>query len=261
MLEKADQATSNVIRELEHLPELAETIDLINNQEEFVQELGEKPLLYIGKKYLEYLRVIKDLSNLSDSDSEILSKFHERLDSTEHSGNASVNINAVQFLNIVGDEGRNRLLEFVLESADPNSEVFQAALIDLADRMTKAHDMSVKGERLSDGASADADYVIYGFTKGLSKRATIDFVLCHFIERAVTQSLSSFEDESVREMVSHKDYFLDAMTDVLLLKNTQDGSYAEVTDIWSRSREEGGLEWTIDYPVDILKKVIASESS
>ena len=81
--------------------------------------------------------------------------------------------------------------------------------------------------------------VIWGHTQISSKNGLpfVHFTICHLMERYISQQYRS------QGMFQHKDTFLSAMTDIILLKEVKKPGSSGVMDIWQTPKKEGGLGW------------------
>lgn len=113
-----------------------------------------------------YLRLIKDLAQLSPEDKAIITEANRRSVERELSSHSAAKGGADHFLDVVGNETQRRLLSFAMRAADIHSPTFIEGLEDLRLRMTEGHDLSISETQLVDGASVAVDHAIHGHTSG-----------------------------------------------------------------------------------------------
>lgn len=246
---------------LNHLPELKPlfTSFKLGNLRE---EIGEEPIHYIARTYLGYLGLIKDLATLSDSDIKLVRRINKQCKKQGLSSGSAVNHGADHFLLTIGKSNKHRLLSFAVESSDIKSLVFQDALSDLVGRMTKGHELAEAGVDQTDGVSQKVDWAIYGHTKGLQTRAMIHFLMAHFLERTITQAfkqrLDKKNNNKIRKLISPKDFFLQALGDVIRLQKSREEVTEEIYEMWRTPREEGGLGWNKDDQQAVFDEIVST---
>lgn len=253
--EAAKQSIQSVLQEIGELPELRETVDALNNPG-LESALGEKPILYIGKTYLHYLRLIKDLAQLSPPEVNLIARANNICVENGISTNSAATGGADSLLAIIGPDNQKSLLKFALNSAQPHSPVFQAALKDLSVRMTGAQHMSQ--DELADGKSKKADYLIWGYRKGLRPKAMIHSTMSHFLNRTLAAVFTGSDDQSIREFTAHKDFFVNALGDMIRLLAAKGTVDQEIFDIWRLPRDQGGLGWNKDSKQEVFNQVVKS---
>jgi len=246
--------TQKVIIELRHLPELQETIAAIEKETNI---FGLNPYDYIAQQYGRYIEVIKDLSTLSSSDINCIHRANQQCASLHMFKGSAAAGGLDYFLSVLGRDAQKQLYTDIKTGINPDSPIFVESLKDLSDRMTKGHWLAELGSELRDGVSKEADYAIWGHTKGLSPRATIHFVLCHFLERVFTAQFSRYPDPKVRDMVKQKDTLLAAMMDLLLFRNAQQKVDRVIIDLWTKSRKDGGLQWISKDRLNIYNQLLS----
>ena len=236
-------AVQEIVKRLRHLPELLETIHAIENKNLAIEIFGRDSIEYISKWYAAYIDVIKDISAIQSSDINHIHDAHTKFKLLDNAQGSAAPGGVDYFVKMLGLRGQKKLPAAFIDGANPRSPIFFEALKDLSDRMTEGHELASKGIELYDGASSEADYAIWGYTKGLQPVAMVHFVMCHFLERIFTAQYSNDADLKVREMVKQKDTLLAAMTDVILLRYTQYQRNADMITLWTTTRKDGGLEW------------------
>lgn len=66
---------------------------------------------------------------------------------------------------------------------------------------------------------------------------------------------------AVRNMASHKDYFLNTLGDVIRLKAAKGQMDQEIFEMWRQSRNIGGLQWNQDGKQRVFNEVVAETPS
>ncbi|HKY74041.1 MAG TPA: hypothetical protein VJ246_01870 [Patescibacteria group bacterium] len=258
-LETARTAIAKVSANLSHLPELQKTVEIVQGKAVEGDAFTENPSRYIRHTYIQYLRIIKDLATLKPEEVELIRTANTRSAERGISTNSASHGGADYFLDILGTEKQQKVLGAVLESANAQSNIFQTALEDLSARMTRGHELAEVGAQISDGASADADFAIWGHTKGLTPEAMVHFVLCHFLERTFTAQFIHDQDEDIRELVSRKDTLLAAMGDVIRLRNAQGVADPYIVTMWEKDRDQGGLKWNRQSRQELYNEVVSEK--
>ena len=256
-IERSRNLVIQVQKTVGRLPELQPTIKTILDPiSEVLPRIDS--LRYIQSTYLNYLRLIRTLTKLSPEDKILISKANAECAEREIGSNSAAHGGADHFLDTIGPENKQSLLTFAMKAADPNSLTFTNALQDLDDRMTLGHELSVTGEKLTDG-NPKADTVIWGHTKGLQPKAMIHFVICHFLERAMTQIFAHQDSSTVKDMAAHKDFFLNSLGDVIRLQAAKGKISPEIYELWRLPRNQGGLQWNSDEKQKIYNEVLSQK--
>ncbi len=226
---------------------ISQQIDTINIPElDAVRERMNHPAMkeYAGWVQATYLDVINKLSTLPQEDVALISTARAACAEQGLSLSSASDWGADKLITTIGPSTQSALTAYAQEAITPGSQLNNIGFSELSKRMTKGHELAVSGKSLQDG-DPEADVVIWGHTKGLQPKALTHFVFCHFMERAVSAALKQNPDPAVQAVGQKKDYFLNAMNDVIRLEVARGNSdYDEVLRIWSTSREKGGLQWS-----------------
>jgi|GEM_PF-1310969 hypothetical protein len=252
--ELVGRAVDSVKDALGELPELNSTISAIQDHSSFSEELATTPYGYIEETYIDYLKIVRDLATLSEDEVIQIAKANELCDEKGISSSAAHG-GADRFLNLLGEEGRKKLLRTVWVNQGTETPNFMPALEDLSKRMQKGHDLSVSGEPTQDG-DLKADKAIWGHTKGLSEKAMIHFVIGHFMERTFAAGYAQDPNSEVRKLASQKDTLLAAMGDVISLRYAQGKVDTTIFDLWESTRENNGLQWNPGKKQEIYNRVV-----
>ncbi len=199
----------------------------------------------IGHTFFAYRLLLKRLIALSPDDTKIIA------DVNQSRGKPG----ADSLLAELGPH-RQTMIQTLNEALDPQSPLYQAALTELRERMQNGQDIADAGLKPQDG-DLRSDQAIWGFTQIAPEHvlAQMHFLICHFIERFMTQTYRKLEIP----MAQRKDYFLTAMTDVLILENLRRGRFADIFAVWRRGKAEGGLGWISDSRLEAYQNALVRE--
>lgn len=255
-LETSRQVTAEVGKKLGELPELSPTLGVVlkNTSPELFGNIS--PEMYIGQTFVDYLRIIKDLATLDNPDLKIIERAEKISQEKGTSSDSAANNPAKHFLETLGPDRRQKLLSLVLASSDINSIAFKTALSDLSERMLEGHELAGKGVPLKDGASPEADFAIWGHTKGLKPKAMIHLVICHFLARTFTAQFAGDSDKEIQDLIRQKDALINAMGKVIYLRAAQNKIAPEIATIWKNERGQGGLRWSNSDKQEIYNRVV-----
>ena len=238
-LERSQHLIREVAEQLSNVPELQYVIEMLNTT--YANELGEAPMHYIVRTYIHYLRIIKQLASLSPNDLAVITQVNQsalsKSEKTVSRGGAEV------FVQTLGPQRLQTLLRNITLASDVTSPTFKNAIQDLAKRMVAGHELVASGEKIGDGASADADFAIWGHTTELQTEAMFHLVIAHFLNRMCTQMFANDSDKKLKDLISHKDCLVTALGDVIYLLNAKDKAVPEMVGIWRRPKTQGGLRW------------------
>lgn len=207
--------------------------DILENS----RELVEKNPQLVRESFYTYYRIIKELFSLQPAELAVCKRVQERLDS--HRG-------VVQFMEIFAEK-QAEILEVMRNIGDPASRFNTAGMDELAHMMLNAWNIKQsEPDWVPTDGDKRADQVIWGFVKGSTQpELNINFTVCHGIERILTAYLKEnySDDLELIEFISHKDWLLITMNDVVALRGLQGkGRSKDVLEMWSTPRPEG-LGW------------------
>ena len=233
---QADQLSSEQIQQFfqfmkprtSEAPELQVAMDRALNDPEHATEV-----------YGQYVAIIDRLAHLSSAERSQIQESWDRLMSSRGEANSASSHNALDVLSRLDVLGKAILTQASTSSVDLNAQPFAAAVEDFAARTKGGHEMKLRGETPTDGDPA-SDKVIWGHTQITDPEALLHFSIAHYLERYYSQVLPEL---GVEFAASQKDYFLNAMTDVLMLDHFGDNKFAAVFEEWAKPRDEGGLGW------------------
>lgn len=183
--------------------------------------------------YNSYLGLSLRLVNLDNSDYAAITKSQQQMNGEVGSA-SSVGANdlAAELAT------RNIHIESIVYSSfDSSSPHYEPAVDELIKRLEGGHQMKVAGKNPSDHDPGSLK-VIWGHTVITGEEALLHFTIMHYLERFVSIAL---DDQNV-PVAKQKDFFINAMTDVVILnglKNPDDVIYK----LWVAPKEQGGLGW------------------
>jgi hypothetical protein len=184
----------------------------------------------VAHTFFLYRQMLKRLVNISDADLQIMAAVNEAKGTKGASG----------LLAELGPEKRAQLIKTLNKALDPESPIYTAALEELRAMMQNGQDIFDEEKKPTDG-DPRSDAAIWGFTQiGPEHVHTqMHFLVCHFMERFMTQVYR----EAGIPMAGKKDYFLTAITDVLILEHLKNDRFNDVFALWQKPKAEGGLGW------------------
>jgi hypothetical protein len=231
----------------------------INNHIELLrQRLGEVPELQPAfalaeadpdravDVYLGYLSLVEHMSKLDDEELARITRSQGRL--RGELGSAS-KVGANDIVNALGED-RNILNVCAAQSLDPQSPHYASAVDTLVARMEGGHQLKLSGKSPSDH-DPESMKVIWGHTIITGREALLHFMLMHYLERYMAEALVDRGLEPARQ----KDFFINAMTDVVILEGQAD-SDDPTFRLWLASKDQGGLGWITE---DRLKSYVTIE--
>ncbi|MBI5151423.1 MAG: hypothetical protein HZA34_02500 [Candidatus Pacebacteria bacterium] len=253
--EQSRKIIEEVVQRLSKLPELQHAIDVLRTN--YNDELGEEPLRYIVRMYIDYLKIIRHLALLSPEERTVIERVNQETagDSTKQVSRGGAEV----FVDTLGPERLQTLLMNIIKVSDIASETFQRAIIDLTTRMTEGHELAEANETIHDGVSEKADHAIWGHTKGLQTEAMVHFVINHFLNRLFVSLFANDNDPQIQDLIAHKDCLITPLGDVIYLENAQDKASPEIVGIWRRLRTEGGLKWNKEDKQAMYDQVVGHE--
>jgi hypothetical protein len=150
-----------------------------------------------------------------------------------------------KFFDIV--KGREKdITDLVTQEVDTSSQVYQASIAQLTEMMTNADSIKKQDPdaKPKDGESR-WDTVIWGYTNGAEDPLTdIHFVIAHGLTRIISQGFQ--EELEGLTMAEQKDWVLNAITDVVVLRGLKGiGREATYYKQWREKRPKG-LGWISD---------------
>ena len=236
------KALSYVVRKLNTIPELSETIKIINSNKGIKSDFTNTPIGYIKVIFFDYLSIIRTLTNLSNNDLKLVKRINNKrkeigLD-TNPLGHHGIDV----FYKKLSEKDRDYYWQNLISSLDVENPIFKSAVTDLTNRMMLASRLAKEGVVLKDG-DPRADKVIWGHTKGLKPEATIHFVICHLIDRLTSQIFQRSKNETLKKIVLNKHYLFDPFGDMVFLLTAKKMINTEISRRWELTREKGGLGW------------------
>lgn len=219
------------LRNFSRLQETLQTLQTPENQGKIVDT------------FFQYRLLLKALVRLSEKDRAIISKVNE---DRSYKG-------ASALLSELGDQKRVELIASLNKMLNSEEPLYLAALAELTEMMNNGQEIFDEGKTPQDG-DQKSDAAIWGFTQIAPEHVNtqLHFLVCHFIERFMTQI---YRDAGI-EISQHKDYFLTAMTDVLILEYKKNSRFAEIFSLWMKPKSDGGLGWITDGRLDAYNIVL-----
>ena len=201
--------------------------------------------------FLPYLRLIDNMSKLTKEDLDIIEKANSLL---SHGGSASKH-SVVDFLKEISEEQKANLRAIAIESVNPNSKHYKQAIWQLVDRMRRGNKMKMEGRKPQDG-DPESDSLIWGHTQLEKSFILLQFAICHYFERY----MSEYFKEQGLVMAFGKDWFLNALTDVIALRVARGDKMTEfITASWTIPRINQGLGWLSEDRINAYKQILGAE--
>lgn len=211
-----------------NIPELEPALEYATKNPEHVFDI-----------YRQYVSIVRDLAHLSDGQIAQVHEAWSELNKTHVDIGSASEINSADVLASLDDSGKEKLADAASQVVNPDSEYFEEAVAELVQRMEGGHLLKVEGKTPVDG-DPEADKVIWGHTQITNPEALVHFTISHYLERYLSRVLSA---QGVPFASSEKDFFLNAMTDVILLDHFAKDAYSDIFDMRTRTKENGGLGW------------------
>jgi hypothetical protein len=196
--------------------------------------------------YYEYLGIIDGLPSLSADELETARGARQELAEQGIVVSAS-QMSVADLLSAVGE--KDSIPEIARQSTNPDSEYFAPAIDQLVERMEGGHQLKASGKTPSDG-DAESGQVIWGHTLMTDPDALLNFTVCHYLERCVSQALMG----EGAEIGQQKDYFLNAMIDAVILDHLSAQQFTKAFNLWSTPKNQGGLGWIVPEMVAMYQK-------
>ncbi len=184
-----------------------------------------------------YLKLTNDLVNLDEVDLKNIKEIHGNFKKLVTAGGVE-EPSAYLFVTTLGKNRLHYITEATILMANPESQLFNFGLSELAVMMGKAYKLKAQGKVFSDTDLA-SDQVIWTQTKITNPYSITHIVIAHFFERCILHYLKEMDPS----LTFTKDYFLNILDDVILLEAIKTPGKSVVFNIWNKSREEGGLSY------------------
>jgi hypothetical protein len=233
-----------------HIRTFEQGLENVPEVEEAIRAAGEE-VSETARVFDDYLDLARRLAKLSPEQTRLVAEANEELNRRGGRSGSAVKEGADIFLEELGETGRQRLLEVISQAADPDSPNYQETVAELAAMMEGGHQLKVSGKRPVDGDPL-SDKVIWGHTQISDPVALRHFVICHYLERYVSVSLRKLGVRAAKR----KDFFLNAMTDVIILEEMSNSGEPSIFTMWSTPKDQGGLGWIPQERIDSYKTVL-----
>lgn len=189
--------------------------------------------------FKQYVGVVQKLSQMTPEEMTHVQASWNKLMSGRSGANSASKHNALDVLQLLDTEQRAEMVNEARESVDHNSPYIEAAMTNFVEMAEGGSKLHAAGVTLKDG-DPQSDKVLISHTKITNPEALLQFTMSHYMERYFSQILAG---QGVEFAAHQKDYFLNAMTDALMLDHFGDNKYREVFDMWAKPRDQGGLGW------------------
>lgn len=224
---------------------MMEGVDRVGKTIDYAKENPVK----VAEIYYGYYSIIRDLVNLNKEDLEIIERVNKTLDKKNY---------VSKFKEITTGKEDN-FIELTAQACDPESLTYKTGLIRLSEMMKGADVIKKENpEAIPNDKDPKWDNVIWGYTKGATELIT-DIHFC--VSHGLSQILSAKFPDEMEKLggPSKKDWLLNAITDVIILKGLQNqGWEGEFYQQWKNKRPDG-LGWISEgrekaYKDEIAKK-------
>lgn len=202
---------------------------------EVSEALSKTPLEVFDRIFASYIQLALKLANLSPQQSSDIEIIHQRFKKQIVSG-GELEKNAVVYLQLLGDH-KSKLIDFISKLKEPNIH-YHEVLTELVESMLKAHKLKMQGKEFKD-ADSESDNVVWTQTQITYPLAIIHVVIAHFFERYTYRCFHHID----ADVILPKDFFLNALDDVIILEEIGDPGKSDIFNIWNREKETGGLSW------------------
>jgi hypothetical protein len=221
-----DEHLKLLVTRLNGVPELEPAFAIIEHDPQQARDV-----------YADYVQLVERMSQLDDTDIAKVRGAQSALRAKDGITGSASKIGASDILAALGD--RDSLLsELIDQSTDPTSLFYDAAINVLVTRLEGGHNLKLSGKSPSDFDS-DSLKVIWGHTVIIGPEALLHFTICHYLERFMAEGLSANGIELARQ----KDFFINALVDVVILENVSVHGNSPIFEHWAKSKEQGGLGW------------------
>lgn len=221
-----DQHLELLEARLSEVPELQPAFVIVDGNREHARDV-----------YSEYVQLTKQMSQLNDAEIERIKGSQEALRAKDGTVGSASKIGANDILLALGKR-RNLLVELADQSTNPTSPYYNAAVDVLVGRLEGGHNLKLSGKSPSD-FDPESLKVIWGHTVITGPEALLHFTVCHYLERFMAEGLFAQGVELARQ----KDFFINALVDVVILDKINSQNPSPIFDIWVTPKEQGGLGW------------------
>ena len=211
---------------LSNVPELEPAFDLLSRSPQHASDV-----------YLGYVALITAMTNLDASDMEKIARSQRILQqSGGGTGSASI-IGANNIVSALG-ERKNLLVEVANDSVNPHSAHYQQVVETLVTKLEGGHKLKLSGKSPSDH-DPESLKVIWGHTLITGPEALLHFVTCHYLGLYYAKTLGEYGLEFTKQ----KDFFVNALADVVILNHLRSDISDPIFDIWATPKQAGGMGW------------------
>ncbi|MCC7304046.1 hypothetical protein IT418_01365 [bacterium] len=215
---------------------------------------SESGLHYITRTYIAYLRVLQcigslssdDIKKITDVEKKIAADNEERARANNQQAikGSAAKFDEVSVLEKLGENGRRELFDLAIAGVNPNSEIFKKAMEECVSRLVKGSQLANAGESPTD-VNPNFLAAYFGHTLGLAPRAMVHFVISHYLTRTFQAKYKG--DPDLGKIAFDKDAIHDVIgVGIRILNARGDDSVREITEMWGKLRQDGGLQWHND---------------
>jgi hypothetical protein len=221
-----DEHLQLLVARLNGVPELEPAFAIIEHDPQHARDV-----------YTDYVQLVERMSQLDETDIAKMREAQLTLRSKDGIAGSASKIGASDILSVLGDRA-SLLYELVDQSNNPTSLFYDPAINVLVTRMEGGHNLKLSGKSPSDFDSESLK-VIWGHTVIIGPEALLHFTICHYLERFMAEGLSANGIEIARQ----KDFFINALVDVVILENFSVHGNSPIFELWVKSKNQGGLGW------------------
>ena len=210
---------------LKDVPELDVAIKLAADQPKLTRQLVTK-----------YAELISYMARLTHEEQDQIQAAKRRLFEQNGEMGSAAEVCATELIQEISDQAvLPELMQHILDVDSTTEEALQI----LQQRMLGGHQMKIDGKTPRDG-DEESNKVIWGHTQITDSSALLHFTFCHYLEQYYTIALLRRHVSSAE----HKDFFLNAMIDAVIVDHLGDREFQGIYDIWVRSKPVG-LGWIV----------------
>jgi len=195
---------------------------------------------HASEVYMSYVDLIGSVEHLSESDLGRIAQSQQLLNRQDSESGSASKVGANDLLAAVGSR-KSLLADLAAQSFDPSSPYYQPTVDSLVAKMEGGHKLKAEGKTPSDH-DPESLKVIWGHTLITGDEALLHFTVCHYLGLYFSEALSA---EGI-ELASQKDFFVNALTDVVILNHLKPDAVDPIFEVWVTPKESGGMGWITD---------------
>lgn len=192
---------------------------------------------HVSEVYLGYIGLISDMADLDAADLSLIQQSQISLRSSGKETGSASSIGANDIVTALGPR-KGMLVDLANNSVNPQSEHYQDAVNNLVSKLEGGHKLS---ERRKSPSEHDPESlkVIWGHTLITGDEALLHFMTCHYLGLYFSEALQA---EKI-DFADKKDFFVNALTDVVIINHLHANNTDPMYDVWAKSKKEGGMGW------------------